>query len=100
MGGWPRTTTQVRRVLDASVEHAVRRGEDVSPECLLLALISESEGNAVLALGRLGVPLDRLLSTIPHEPQKGTPPSREEQLTREAKRAMDFAFEEVRRQKS
>ena len=95
---WQRFTERARKVIFYAQEEAQRMGESqVNTEHLLLGLIRETDSVAARILDRLGVSLQRIRAEVErYAPRGDARPGQEMQLTAQAKRVIDLAYDEAR----
>ena len=95
---WQRFTERARRVVFFAQEEAGRLGENyVSTEHLLLGLVREKDSVAARILDRMGVSSGRIRSEIERQITPGDGRlGQDMQLTPQAKRALDLAYDEAR----
>ncbi|MBP6964816.1 MAG: hypothetical protein KBC96_10450 [Armatimonadetes bacterium] len=96
---WRQLTQHARKAIFLAQQEAEKLGyNSVGPEHLLLALIREDDCVAASLLERLGIDLGTLKSEVMKIVSRGTDHIGDDmQLTTEAKRAVDQAFNEGRR---
>jgi ATP-dependent Clp protease ATP-binding subunit ClpA len=94
---WQRFTEHARKAVFYGQEEAHRLDDSyVSTEHLLLGVVRESDNAAAQALVRMGVSLGRVRSEIERQLVRGEGWSfQNAQLTRGAKRVVDFAYQEA-----
>ena len=97
-GMWVRFTERARRVVFLAQEEAGKlRENNVSSEHLLLGLVREKDSVAARVLDRLGVKPAAIRKELLKQVTKGKGKlGHDMQLTPEAKRAIDLAYEEAR----
>jgi ATP-dependent Clp protease ATP-binding subunit ClpA len=95
---WQRFTERARRVVFFAQEEATRLGvSEVGSDHLLLGLLRESDSVAARILNRLNVPQDQMRDKLERRVIRGDGRlGQNTQLTAEAKRAIELAFDEVR----
>lgn len=98
---WKQLTQQARKAIFLAQEEAARLGYNhTGPEHLLLALIREEECFAVRILEHLGVDLGTVRAEVMGKVSRGSEALGEEmQLTSQAKKVIDLAFEEGKQMK-
>ncbi|MCX7756915.1 MAG: ATP-dependent Clp protease ATP-binding subunit [candidate division WOR-3 bacterium] len=95
-----RFTERVRKILAIARQEAIRLHNDyIGTEHILLGIVKEGEGVAVMVLNELGVNLDDLQRTIENALEYGTKTLilNEIPLNEEARAAINWAIEEARR---
>ncbi|MBI2760944.1 MAG: UvrB/UvrC motif-containing protein [Chloroflexi bacterium] len=99
-GRFDRYTERARRVLTLAQEESYRLGHDrIGAEHLLLGLVREHDGVAARVLVNLGVEPKKLSEAVEFLTGRGNgTPLGEIPLTPEAKKAIELAFDEARRQ--
>lgn len=90
---WQHFTEAARKVVFYAQQHAHgARSTDVTPQCLLLALLEATDSTAGRALRMLNAPIEPIKSGITIEPSASFIPN-QYALTAEAKAVIDHAFE-------
>lgn len=101
MGSFPHTTARARDVFFFAEEEARRLGCcQVGPELLLLGVVHEEDTAAARLFRGLGLSLASLRAELERHMPRGSvalSPGHEVTLTPQAKKAIEFAFEERRR---
>ncbi|MEO0072669.1 MAG: ATP-dependent Clp protease ATP-binding subunit [candidate division WOR-3 bacterium] len=95
-----RFTERVKKILAIARQEAIRLHNDyIGTEHILLGIVKEGEGVAVMVLNELGVNLDDLQRTIENALEYGTKTLilNEIPLNHEARAAINWAVEEARR---
>jgi ATP-dependent Clp protease ATP-binding subunit ClpA len=96
---WQRFTERARRAVFLAQEQAVKHGTaEVTPELLLLAIVQESATTAAEALDLCNVGLGQVREAVEAviPPGAGARLGQDMTMTREAKRAIDKAYELAR----
>jgi len=95
---WQRFTERARRTVFFAQEEAGRLGENqVSTEHLLLGLIREDDSLAAKVLGQMGIKLSMIRENIKRQVTTGEGNiGKDMQLTPQAKRVIDLAYDEAR----
>jgi ATP-dependent Clp protease ATP-binding subunit ClpC len=94
---WQKWTERARRVVFFAQQEAVQaHRSSVSPELLLLGLVSDEENVALTLLAEQGITSDRVKAGVRPHIQKRDKPSGDMELSAEAKVVVDMCYEEAR----
>jgi len=91
-------TTETRNILDMAIKEAKRLKQDIGPEHILLALISNGESTAVKALSDIGVTPVKVRVATEYIIGYGDRSPDQIRLTPRAKKVLEIAQDEARKE--